>query len=197
MKIVITKSLTRLETEKTQRNLEFISLFTQVAKDFGMRAIVHGGYSVDGALGKITKPHKDVDIQVYGNQSDAESTLSNIFKLIKSEKFDYENIKWKDKGRSTFYHNFLAIKGTFCADFYYIQVTGNPFDKNKIIIKDDGKENEIQEYRTHKVTLTGVSFEATLPEDELDDKKSKNEKEGKLRADIDQDILNLESLLQK
>lgn len=189
--------LSQDQLEKAQQDLEFISLFTQAAKNSGMRVIIHGGYSVDGALGKITKPHKDIDIQVYSNSGDGKGVLLNLLNSLPTDQFDSEGINMRDKGRSTFYHNFLAVKARFCADFYYIQVDDNPFDKNKTIIKHGGGKNEIQEYRTHQVILNEVSFEATLPDDELNDKKSKKSKGEKHRADIDQDITNLEKLLQK
>ncbi len=178
--------------DKTAKDLSFISLLTKKAKEMGIRIIIHGGYSVDGALRKITKPHKDIDIQVYGNSGNAKEVLQNLLDSIPTDHFDSKGVKWRVKGRSTFYHNFIAVKGAFCADFYYIQVEGSPFDKEKIIIKSDGSKNEIQEYRTHQAKLNGVSFEATLPEDELNDKKEK-----KYREDIDQDIANLEKFLDK
>ena len=178
--------------DKTVRDLNFISSLTKRAKEVGVRIIIHGGYSVDGALGKITKPHKDIDIQVYGNSDNAKEVLQNLLNTMQTDGFDYKGIKWRDKGRSTFYHNFLAVKNDFCVDFYYLQVVGNPFDKYKTIIKSDGSKNETQEYRTHQVNLNGVSFEATLPEDELNDKKEK-----KHREDIDRDIENLEKFLHK
>ncbi len=178
--------------DKTARDLNFISSLTKRAKEMGVRIIIHGGYSVDGALGKITKPHKDIDIQAYGNSDNAKEVLQNLLNSIQSGQFDPKGVRWRDKGRSTFYHNFLVINGDFCADFYYIKVEGDPFDKEKIIIKSDGSKNETQEYRTHQVKLNGVSFEATLPEDELNDKKEK-----KHREDIDRDIANLEKFLHK
>lgn len=192
MEIITKKSLTRAKALKVQRDLEFISLFTKVAKDLGMRVVIHGGYSVDGALGTITKPHKDIDIQVYGNSENGKKVLQNLINSITTDQFDFQGVVIRDKGRSAFYHNFLAVKATFCADFYYIEVEGNPFDKEKIIFKDDGSKSESQLFRTHQASVNGFTFEATLPEDELNDKNSKKE-----RADIDQDILNLERLLQK
>ena len=98
----------------------------------------------------------------------------------------------KDKGRQEYYHVFFAEGNGLDSDIYYIQVTGNPFDQEKYVVKKDGSHTEKQTYDTVNVVLEGVTFEATNPTSELVDKLYKR----KIRGDVpkvrhDQDMENL------
>ncbi len=177
------------QLEKTQRHLQFISSLTEEAKKYGIRIVIHGGYAVDGSIGKVTRPHNDIDIQMYGNSEDG---LQIVKQLV-----DLEGVNITDKKVETFYHNYYAQKDNFRADIYYIRLKNNPFEKHKIIIKNDGTEGESHEFETQIVTLNGVSYEAVLPSEELNDKVTKREKGYKPRKEIDQDIKNLKLLLKK
>ena len=174
--------------DKIATDLSFISSLTEKAKQQGIRIVIHGGYAVDGAIGKVTRPHNDIDIQIYGNFEDG---LQIVKQLV-----DIEGVKITDKKTDTFYHNYYAQKDNFRADIYYIRLKNNPFEKHKIIIKNDGTESEPHEFETQIVTLNGVSYEAVLPSEELNDKVTKKKKGYKPRKEIDQDIENLKSLLK-
>ena len=193
----IIKPLSSDQLTKIINDLKFISLLAQVAKEKQMRVVIGGGYAVDGALGKLTRPHNDIDIQIYGNNSNGNEVVRELFDLMEQNGFDSSKLKTTDKKESTFYHNYLAEKPGFGADIYYIRLQNSPFDKRKTIIRNDGLINESQEYETHIVSLNGVSFEAVLPKNELDDKVLKKNRGEKQRDEIDQDIKNLKILLNE
>lgn len=178
--------------QKIKADLQFISQFTKIAKTFGSRVIIHGGYSVDGAIGKITRPHNDIDIQIYSQDDNGVEILKNILKGVSTNSADTEiELKHTD----LYYLNYYIKMPGFRGDIYYIHVADNPFDDTKTIIKTDGSRNESQEYETHMVKLDSIEFEATLPLKELEDKITKRDRGEKQRDEIDQDISNLQHLL--
>lgn len=194
---LLTVKLTEIEQQKTISDLQFVSLLTNEAKKKNFRIIIHGGYAVDGALGMITRPHDDIDIQIYGTDENGFEVVKRLFQDLPIEKFDSSKIRFSDKKKTTFYHNYFAEKEHFGADIYYLRLKTDPSDKNKIIIKNDGTESEPQTFETQTVTLHGISYEATLPQHELNDKLEKKAKGEKPRKEIDQDIHNLRLLLEK
>jgi hypothetical protein len=191
------EKLTTEQKQKINNDLQFISAITQEAKKLGTRVIIHGGYATDGAIGKITRPHNDIDLQIYGNDKTGLQLLGQLLQSVSEKGFDSSGIKINDKKETTFYHNYLVEKKHFGAYIYYIRVKNDPFDNTKIIIKNDGAENESQVFETQIVTLNGISYEAVLPQNGLDDKVKKKEGGEKPRKEIDQDIYNLKLLLEK
>lgn len=182
---------------KIDRDLQFIKLVTSVGKELGLRVIIAGGYAVDGNLGQITRPHNDIDIQVYGTSPNGVALINSILKNIGAENPSFSDIEIKkDHVRETFYHNIFAEMPGLGADFYYVQVEANPFGDTKIIIKDNGEKTEPRPYETVQVELQGVTFEAQHPKVELEDKVEKSEKTRGRRPEIEQDIYNLHLLLQ-
>lgn len=184
--------LTREELEKTEKDLDFIKSTTEICKDNNARLIVSGGYSIDGNLGKITRPHRDLDILIFGQDDRPVEFVDSLFGQLNASTLELE-----DKGRKTFYHWFFAEGGGQGIDIYYIQVKGDPFAKEKVVIKSDGSETEIQQYNTRKVSLGGIDFEAQDPEDSLSDILMKRERGERQRLEHDQDIMNLKQLLEK
>jgi hypothetical protein len=61
-----TSEVDKEDREKIQRDLSFIEFFTRHAAEKGLRVVVSGGYATDGNLSRVTRPHNDLDIIVYG-----------------------------------------------------------------------------------------------------------------------------------
>ena len=101
---VITQNLSPEQETRSIGDFQVIEKLTQAAPNLGMRVIISGGYAVDGFLGKITRPHNDIDIQIYGIESNPERAVERILDAISSDQFKYT---MKDKGRSKYYHNLL------------------------------------------------------------------------------------------
>src|SRR5258706_16475084 len=111
----IIKHLSPDQLQKNQRDLRFIDHMTNAAKRLGCRLIISGGYAVDGNIGKITRYHNDVDIQIYGKHTDATSVMNDLLKKIgKKDKF-FTNISLQDKGQEEYYHAFRLEKEDFIA----------------------------------------------------------------------------------
>lgn len=184
------------QRKKIHRDLKFIKLITSAGRELGLRVVIAGGYAVDGSLGLITRPHNDIDIQVYGNNPHGieaiGSILNGVVKIDSS--FSSMEIK-KDHGRKTFYHEILAEKPGLGVDFYYLQIEGTPFGDTKVVIKNNGEKTEPHAFDTVEVELEGTQFEAQSPRIELEDKIKKREKGEEQRPEIDQDIHNLQLLL--
>lgn len=191
------KEKTEIDWGKVRKDLRFIELATRLAKDLNCRVIIHGGYAVDGALGKITRPHNDIDLQIFGQNDNPAQTINTLIGQISRQDPSFANLKMIDKERKEFYHNFVFEKPGFGADIYYIQVETDPFASEKVVIKNDGSKTEVQEWETRQVILEGVSFEAQSPEVELRDRL---EKRGKGEPELpkhNQDIANLQRLINK
>ena len=189
------KEKTEIDWGKVGKDLRFIELATRLAKDLNCRVIIHGGYAVDGALGKITRPHNDIDVQIFGQGSNTAQAINGLINKISRQDPSFANLKMIDKGRKEFYHNFVFERPGFGADIYYIQVETNPFASEKVVIKNDGSKTEAQEWETRQVILEGVSFEAQSPEVELRDRLKKRGEGEPIKPKRDQDIANLQHLL--
>lgn len=189
-KIVVTE-ISEKDLQKIKKDLLFIGLIGKLAKEIGCRLVVSGGYAVDGSLGKLTRPHGDIDIEIYGNSGNAE-LVSQLIETVKKEEPSFSDMTLLDKERQDYYHSF-GVKGKgFGADIYFVQVTGNPFDSDKYVVKKDGSTTERQEFNTVSVTLEGVTFEAVDPTSELVDKLYKRHIRGdEPKSRHDQDITNL------
>jgi len=177
--------------KKIRNDLHFIERMTKLAKEKGCRLIVSGGYAVDGSLGRITRPHGDIDIQIYG-QDNGERLVNDFIAGVKESESTFSEVELKDKGRQQYYNVFFAEGNGLGSDIYYIQVTENPFGTEKHVVKKDGSHTERQTYDTVQVILEGVKFEAINPTSELIDKLYKR----KIRGDVpkmkhDQDVENL------
>lgn len=184
--------VSKKDWQKIRNDLRFIDLLNKLAKEKGYRLIVSGGYAVDGCLGKITRPHRDIDIQIYGQNARSEQLVKKFIDELKTSESAFSRVELKNKGRQEFYHSYFAEGNGLGADIYYVQVAGNPFDEEKYVVKKDGSLTERQEYETVKVALKGVTFEAVNPTSELTDKLYKREIRGdKPKLEHDQDIANL------
>jgi len=177
---------------KVRKDLSFIDFVTTRAREEGFRVVISGGYSTDGNIGQITRPHNDIDIQVYGS----DSTPQIIQKLTDEvkEKGEFSELKLKDKGRQEYYHTLFIEGNGLGADIYYVRVTGNPFAMTKVVVKNDGSTTEEHAFNTNNVSLEGVCFEATTPEEQLNDIQEKRKRGYKVKPRHDQDIVNLELL---
>lgn len=182
------------EYERVRKDLQFIDLATKVGKELGFRVIIHGGYAVDGNLGVITRPHKDLDIQVYGNESNPQDAVHKLLAEIKKRDATFQTDPVEDKERQEYYHNLLIRRSDAVGiDLYYLQVTTDPFGQEKIIVKKDGSLSDTQSFGVPNiVTLEGISFETVDPVSELSDELYKREHKGyPSQAKHDQDINNL------
>lgn len=189
---IVTSEITETDLRKIQKDLRFIDLMTKLAKEKGCRLIVSGGYATDGNLGRITRPHSDIDIQIFGQSDQSEYLVKELIAEAKKDEPTLSEVEVRDKGRQEFYHSYFAEGNGLGSDIYYVQVTENPFDKEKHVVKKDGTITERQEYETTEVTLEGITFEAISPTPELVDKLYKREIRGdKPKAKHNQDIANL------
>jgi len=189
-----TTPLTELELQSTQNDLHFIDLATKVGHEHNYRVLIHGGYAVDGNLGKITRPHKDLDIQIYGREADANKAVNQLLEDIKKEDPSFAIDSIADKERKEYYHNLLIRRANAAGiDLYYIQVVDDPLEDRKVIVKGDGSLSDAQSFgKPNLVTLEGVEFEAADPTSELVDKIYKREHRGdKKEVKHEQDIENL------
>lgn len=185
----ITLSLTQLSTLEQQTvsyHLKFISQFTTIAKEHNVRVIISGGYAVDGALGVITRPHEDIDVQIYTTSSNGEETIKQLLDILGTKS------KLIEKERSDFYQYFhLPLNNSF-VEFYYLHVTTDPFADEKIVVKKDGTKTDPHAYNTISATLHGVSFEAQDPVTEFADRIYKRDFRGDpKKKKHEQDIHNL------
>lgn len=188
-----TTSLTPEQQATTLDDLQFIASLVQKAKVLGYRIIIHGGYAVDGALGSITRPHNDIDIQIYG-KDEAQQAVKRIISSFDSSLLS----NLEDNGRKEYWHYFHLKRPNTLAELYYLQVTTDPFTKEKIIIKENGTLTDPQSYGTILVTLEGVSYEAQSPAIELADRIYKREYRGDIKKEKhEQDIRNLQLIVDK
>lgn len=191
---IVMTPLTEDERQRVQKDLHFIDLATRVGKDLGYRVFIHGGYAVDGNLGQVTRPHKDLDMQIYGQDADANKAVSSLLSAVKNKDPELETESTEDKGRQDYYHNLLIRRSNAAGvDLYYIQVDTDPFGEDKVIVKKDGSLSDRQSFGTPNiVNLEGIAFEAANPTEELVDKLYKRDHRGDTREPKhDQDISNL------
>lgn len=187
-----TTELSPLNWDKVAKDLRFIDLITQNAGASGYRVVISGGYAVDGNLGVITRPHNDIDIEVYGTEGDP-WIIRDLVDRISQQK-DYSGLKLKDKGRQEFYHAFFAKGSGFGADIYYVQTVGNPFAERKVVVKKDGSRTPEHPFNTRRVVLERTIFEVVNPKEQLEDILKKAEKTGVVRPEHKQDVENLRAL---
>jgi len=186
------------EAQKVSNSIHLINHLQEAGKLFGNRIVISGGYATDGALGEITRPHSDIDIQIYGRNGNAEEAVRNLFIHLSEDNLFYADLVLQDKGRKDFYHNFLIEKGWLGADIYYLQVDNDPFDENKVIVKSDGTLSEPHPYSRLTGTLEGVRFGIQEPLTEIVDKIYKREFRGDEKKEKhEQDIHNLETITDK
>ena len=113
---IIRENLSSEQKERVQTDLKIIGQLTKVAPQLGMRLIISGGYAVDGYLEGITRFHNDIDIQIYGTDSNPKEAIEKILKSINPEVLDY---KINYKGRKEYYHNLIYHLGGSNLDIYY------------------------------------------------------------------------------
>lgn len=191
---LVTSELSASDKEKILKDLGFIQKMTINAHKVGSRVIISGGYANDGALGQITRPHGDIDLQVYGTQEDANDLIKY---LVEESSQNIGTLNLEDRGREMYYHTFKAKGNGLGVDIYYVQVVTDPFSNQKIVLKNDGTQNEEQYFNTSKVTLEGVTFEAINPDEGLKDITGKRESSYGIKEKHDQDIINLTKLLSQ
>jgi hypothetical protein len=188
---LLTTQVGEKDRQKIRSDLHFIEELAKLANEKGYRLIVSGGYAVDGSLGRITRPHRDIDIQIYG-QGSSEQIVNELVAILKKDEPIFLEVEVRDKGHQEYYHAFFAEGNGLGADIYYIQVTGDPFSQEKFVVKKDGSHTERQTYDTVQVTLDGIAFEATNPTFELVDKLYKRYIRGDApKEGHDQDMENL------
>ncbi len=189
----VRQALSAEQELKTREDLQVIDKLSKTAPKLGMRVIIGGGYAVDGFLGKITRPHNDIDIQIYGVEDSSESAIERLLDAIAPSEFEYTT---KDKGRSEYYHNLLYHFGPSVLDIYYIQTKTSPFGKEKHIVKSNGEIDEQVFPEPVFGRIEDISFEIQNPEVELKDKiyKRKVRRDVK-RSEHEQDIENLRKAL--
>ncbi len=189
---IVTSEINEANMNKIKRDLHFIDLMTQVAKEKSCRLIVSGGYAVDGSLGQLTRPHNDIDIQIYGESSQAQEVTRQLLESVKKKEAEFAQVELEDKGRQEYYHAFFAEGNGLGSDIYYVQVTEDPFGNKKHVVKKDGSQTKTQHYHTILVTLEGTTFEANDPTSELVDRRYKREIRGdQPKPQHDQDMTNL------
>jgi hypothetical protein len=184
--------ITDNDWQKISQDLLFIELLSRIVKDSGYRMIISGGYAVDGGLGFITRPHRDIDIQIFGQNQVNSNLLKQFIADLKDIDPKYSGLNVKDKGRQEYYYEFFIDGNGISADIYYVQVVDDPFAKYKYVVKKDGSVTNRQEYDTSTMKLEGKIFEAVSPTPELVDKLYKRQIRGdKPKSVHDQDIRNL------
>jgi len=191
---LVTSELNASDKEKVLMDLSFIQKMTTNALKVGCRVIISGGYANDGALGQITRPHGDIDLQVYGTRDDANVLIKHI---VQESSKNTGTLNLEDRGREMYYHTFKAKGNGLGTDIYYVQVVTDPFSNRKIVLKSDGTQNEEQYFNTSVVTLEAITFEAVKPEEGLEDITSKRERGYAIKGKHDQDIMNLTELLRQ
>lgn len=139
-------------------------------KKGGVRLIVSGGYAVDGFLGEITRPHADIDLQLYGNECDVPALVKELIADLKNKRLSIE-----DKGRGEYYHSFVVTSDGPRIEIAFIQVAGDPWDISKQVVKSDGSLAGIQEYDTEIGSINRIQFEMQDPVTEAADKIHKRE----------------------
>lgn len=181
-------AITEEEREMISNQLHFIAQVTEINLKKGFRTVISGGYAVDGHLGEITRPHNDIDIQIYGKDVMTKALLEAI--CLDSLPSQHGKLDIEDRGRKEYYHQFF-ING-IGAEVYYLQVVTKPFSDTKIMVRSDGTYSDEHEYDTKMVYLNGVRFEAQSAVIELADKIFKREHRGDAKqAKHEQDIYNL------
>ncbi len=191
---LIKRKLTSDQEKKVKADLQLINKLSKVARNIGMRVIIGGGYAVDGFLSQITRPHNDIDIQIYGTESTAEKAVEKLLDSIGPSEFEY-TMK-KDKGRSEYYHNLIYKFGPSILDVYYLQVTTRPLGKEKFIVKSSGEVDEQEFLEPTYGSFEGINFEIQSPQVEIEDKVYKREVRGDVkRLEHEQDIENLKHKL--
>lgn len=182
--------LTPEQEEKINEHLAFIEHVTNHSIKYGYRTIISGGYAVDGVIGKITRPHADTDIQLYGND-----VLNTVLLESMISVGVYEGFKVEDREENEYYHTFFVPE--INAEIYYLRVATKPFTDTKIIFKSDGKYTEEEDFGTKVVYLKGVRYEVQSPITELVDKMYKREYRGDAKLPKhDQDIYNLKQITE-
>lgn len=168
-----TIALTKDEQQKVSTDIQFIKSLAIACAPLKCRLIISGGYAVDGSLGVITRPHRDLDVQIFGQSSDAVGVISKLFQRLQE---NYPGIQLVDEGQEDYYHLFKLTDGQFLkVEIYYIQTLESPFDPAKITIRKGGTQSPVGSFDTVISTLEEVIFESISPAEILKDKLSKME----------------------
>lgn len=176
------------EKAQVSTHLLFIEKMTANALKKGYRVVIAGGYAVDGVLGEVTRPHQDVDIQLYGKEPMTKELLESI--ILDVLPTQAGNLMIEDRKQLEYYQTFFIKKVD--AEIHYIQIVTNPFTDIKIVVKSDGTYSSEHVYETKMVFLNKIRFEAQNAVIELADKLYRREYSGdqKLKKH-EQDIHNL------
>jgi len=194
MKIKKTE-LTLKETSKVKTDLEFLSKFLKKCRKEKLRVVVSGGYALDGILGEITRPHRDLDLVVYGKK-DRKTTAKILTRLVSEICPECGLIGEKE---NRFYSNLDFEKENFFLNLYFVETVNDPFGNINVIRLKTGKELTNSEKRfpsPMKAKLGGLFFESQNPNLSLADILFKRKKERKFKKHV-QDIYNLEQVTDK
>ena len=130
-----TSEITKSDWGKIKKDLRFIELISRHAKKHNLRVIIFSGYAVDGCLGQVTRPHRDLDVQIYGQTNKGTSLVERLVSEIKTKDSIFSSLSIKNRGRQEYYQHFFVEGSGIGVDTFYIQVSGNPFDDKKQVVK--------------------------------------------------------------
>jgi hypothetical protein len=168
-----------------KKHLEFIQHVTNISINSGYRAVLSGGYAVDGILGMITRPHVNINILLYGKDVLTPKLLRDSI-LVKN----YSSYTIKEKERSLYWHEFHIPEVQ--ANLYYFRVATEPFSETTIIVGSDDVYSEEEDFNTRIIILKGVRYEVRDAVTELANKIYKRDYQAEAKLPkYDQDIHNL------
>lgn len=119
---------------KTQSDLQFIERFQSFCISNNFRLVVYGGYGLDAYFRRVSRPHGDIDLVVYGQNSrtKAAKLIRNFIKTI------YPNASIK-QSENPFQIVIDANYIGFGLDLYYIQTKEDPYLSIHTVIKTNGE----------------------------------------------------------
>ncbi len=120
-------------SDKTSQHLDFIKKFQTMSQLQGWRVVVYGGYGLDLALGRLTRPHGDIDLVIYGTH-----TRQHAKKVL--EKYLRDMVITQLKfSENDFQLVCDAKKSDLVLNLYYVQTAVNPHLNLHQVIKKSGE----------------------------------------------------------
>lgn len=180
--------LSKAEEVKISSDLDFLNYFIKFCHQHQFRVVVIGGYGLDGVIGKITRPHTDIDLVIYaqGTRDDNKLLITNfISQHIKSSTINVEP--------NPFFADIYLNSPGLGANVYIVETVHPPQQDILTIRKSNGDtitNNQDNFPPPVKAQLCHQEFEAQDPNCHLADIMSKRQKDTSLPKH-DQDIGNL------
>lgn len=187
------RALTGMQKKKVKTDLEFLEKVLAVAGEEKMRVVVVGGYGLDGVLGKITRPHNDIEMVVYSQI--ARTKARKLWKNLVLTLFPEASLEIKE---NQFMVTIDLNACGFGAQLYLVETQDDPYvDLHTLKLKsgiihtnDRGRfPNPV------KGGVDGIEFEVQDPNAHLADILWKRKRDGML-SKHDQDIDNLKLITQ-